>query len=152
MRRRRCVKAGLSSTSRPNVPIRATSSARIRLNSCSVGPTQQRQIALHAARDVQHDDQANRSRRIVEEGDRLRAPLVPQFEIFLFQRGDEAIVAVGHRDEDADQITGTAEDYLSGNRHAAGQSEDQDGTQHTAREDANHEHSPSSLAGIVIQS
>src|SRR4030095_15597019 len=43
------------------------------------GSTQQRQVTLHAARHIQHDDEPDRLRCVVEQRDRLRLAPVPGF-------------------------------------------------------------------------
>jgi len=71
---------------------------------------QQLEVALHAARDVEEHDQANRLRRVVEERNRLRLAFVAQLEIVLGERGDEPAVAVGDGDERADDVARPTED------------------------------------------
>ena len=99
-------------TSCPNAPTRATSSGRSRAKSCAAGGAQQRQVALHAAGDVEHDDQPDRLGRVVELGDRLRLALVAHLEVVLRQRRDEPAVSIGHGDEDTDGVAAAAEDRL----------------------------------------
>ena len=53
------VNVGLIVTSCPNVPRRMASSGRSRLNSSLGTVAQQWQIAFHAARHVEHDDEAD---------------------------------------------------------------------------------------------
>ena len=45
------------------------------------GGAQERQVAHHAARDVQHHDEANGLRGVVEQRDRLRLPFVTHLEV-----------------------------------------------------------------------
>ena len=71
---------------------------------------QQRQVALHAPRDVQHLDQPHRLRCVVEDRDRLRPPVVADFEIVARKRRHEPAVPVGDGDEHLDGVAGAAED------------------------------------------
>ena len=51
----------------PNVPTRARSSGRQPREELLRRRAQQRQVAFHAAGHVEHDDQADRLRRVVED-------------------------------------------------------------------------------------
>ena len=68
----------------------------------------QRQVSRHAAGHVEHHDETDRGRRVVEERDRLRLPFVANLEIVLRQRGDETAVLVRHRHEGANEIAAAA--------------------------------------------
>ena len=76
------------------------------------GGAQQRQVALHAARDVQHDDEADGLRGVVEQRDRLRLPFVAHLEVVPRERRDEAAVSIRHGDEDTDGVARAAENRL----------------------------------------
>ena len=91
-------------TSRPNVPMRARILAAEPREELLGGPAQQRQVALHAARHVEHHDEPNRLRGVVEDRDRLRLAVVAHLEVVTRQRGDEPPVAVGDGDEDPNQV------------------------------------------------
>ena len=73
---------------------------------------QQRQIALHAAGHVEHHDQLDRLRSIVEQSDRLRLALVAHLEFVLCQGRHQPTIAVDHGDEDTDDVAAAAEDGL----------------------------------------
>jgi hypothetical protein len=75
---------------------------------------QQRQVALHAPRDVEHHDQTDWLRAVVEHGNRLRAPLVADFEVLAREIGNQPPVTIGDCDEDADCVAPAAEDGLLG--------------------------------------
>ena len=70
-----CVNSSLIVTSRPKLPTRAKSSGRSWANSVAGRLAQDRQVALHAAGDVEHHDEPDRLRRVVEDDDRLRLAL-----------------------------------------------------------------------------
>src|SRR6185295_8457735 len=76
------------------------------------GLTQQRQVALHAAGDVEHRDQSNRLRRVVEDGNRLRLALVADLEVALLEVRDEMTILVHDGDEHADGFTRALEGRL----------------------------------------
>ena len=50
--------------------------------------------------------------RLVELNDRLGRALVANLEVLLLERRDQPAVAIGHRGEDTDGITGAAKDWL----------------------------------------
>ena len=70
--------------------------------------TQQREVALHAARNVQHDDEPYRLRRVVEQRDGLRLALVAYSKASCCSVGDEAAVSIHHGDEDPHGVPDTA--------------------------------------------
>src|SRR5262249_23605794 len=72
----------------------------------------QRQVAVHAPRNVQHDDQADGLGRIVEESDRLRLPFVTHLEGITCKVRGEPAISIRHGDEDTDGLTRAAEDRL----------------------------------------
>ena len=73
---------------------------------------QQRQVALHAAGDIQHDDEPDRPGRVVELGDRLRRAFVAHFEAVLREGRDEPAVPIRHGGEDSNGVAPAAEDGL----------------------------------------
>ena len=98
--------------SSPNVPTRARSSGRKRANSSVGCLAQQRQVALHAARHVEHHDEPDGLRRVVEQDDRLRLALVAHLEVVLRQRRHEPPLAVGHGDEHPHDVAAASEHRL----------------------------------------
>ena len=82
------------------------------------GFAQEREVALHAARDVQHDDEPDRLRGAVEERDRLRFAFVAHLEVVTAERRDEPAVSIRHGDEDTDRVARAAEDGLLASRRA----------------------------------
>src|SRR5678815_2438799 len=70
----------------------------------------QRQVALHAAGHVEHDDETNRPWRTVEEDDRLRLAIVADLEIVLAQRRDQAAVLIGDGHKRANELASSAKD------------------------------------------
>jgi hypothetical protein len=76
------------------------------------GRAQQREVPLHAPRDIQHDNEPDRLRTIVEHGNRLGPSLVADFEVLTRQIRDESAVTIRHGDEDANRVTPAAEDGL----------------------------------------
>ena len=103
---------------------------------------QQRQIALHAARDVEHHDEADGLWRVVEERDRLRLAFVTNLEVLLLERGDETAVTIGDGDEHADGVAGAAKRrlLLSGRAKCRAYTRGED----SRREDPGHTLSPNS--------
>ena len=68
------------------MPERAHACAIVRQKSLKElfgGSSKQRQVTLHAAGDVQHDNEANRLRSVVKQRDRLDFTLVANLEILL---------------------------------------------------------------------
>ncbi len=117
------VNDGLILTSFPNTPTRARSSGSSRENSCAARVTQQRQIALHAAGDVQHHDQADGLRAAVVLRERLRLSVVSHLEVVAGQRRDEAPVPIRDGHEDPNGIASATKDLLvaaSGGAEAEG--------------------------------
>ena len=57
-------------------------------------------------------DEADGLGGVVEEGNRLRLPFVPHFEVALRQRRDELALAISHRDEHAQRVRGALEHGL----------------------------------------
>ena len=76
------------------------------------GAAQQRQIALHAPGDVEHDDEPDRLRAVVELRERLRLAVVADLEVVAAECRHEPAVPVGHGDEDTDRVASRAEDLL----------------------------------------
>ena len=113
-------------TSWPKVPTRASRPGAAARRAASARRAQQRQVAFHAARDVEHDDEPDRLRRVVEERDRLRLALVADLEIVLFEIGDQASVVVRDRDEHADRVAGAAEGRLLRQRLLRVESDDRE--------------------------
>ena len=72
------------------------------------GRAQQGQIALHAAGDVEHHDEANRLRLVLELRERLRMTVVPDLEVLARERRHEAAVLVRDGREDADDVAAAA--------------------------------------------
>ena len=122
----------------PNVPTRATSSGRSRAKSCFARRAQQRQVALHAARDVQHDDEPDGLGRVVEQRDRLRLAFVAHLEVVPRERRDEPAVSIGHGDEDADGVARAAKDRLL--RRAGAEHPENTRGKRSVREEPRHAH------------
>ena len=76
------------------------------------GGAQQRQVAFHAARDVEHDDHPDRLGPVIELGDRLRLAVVAQLELVLGEIGDELAVAIGDGGEHANGVAAGAKGRL----------------------------------------
>jgi len=74
------------------------------------GGPHERQISLHAAAQVQHNDEMDRLRRVVEERQRLQFAALVNFKIFLLQIGHKVIRFVRHRDIDGHRIDRAAKD------------------------------------------
>ena len=97
---------------------------------------QQLQIALHAARDVEHHDQLNRLRAVVEDGDRLRLALVANLEVLLHQRRHQTPVLVGDGGVDTHRVALATEDRLL--RRGAKPAES-DGSERPESKESNHD-------------
>jgi hypothetical protein len=54
---------------------------------------------LHGARDIEHHDEPDELRTVIEERNRLRTTVVPDLEITLSERRDDSVVTVRHHDE-----------------------------------------------------
>ena len=76
------------------------------------GAAQQRQVALHAAGHIQHHNEADGLRTVVELDDRLRLPLIAHFEVVLPECGHQPAVSIRDRDEDAYSVAPGAKDRL----------------------------------------
>ena len=76
------------------------------------GIPQQRQMACHAAGDIEHHDQPDGLRCVVELRDRLRPAFVTYLELIPREGRDEAAVAVRHGDEDPDGVASGPKGWL----------------------------------------
>ena len=100
---------GLITISLPNVPTRARSPGSSREELLAPRP-EQRQVALHAAADVEHDDDPDGLRRVVEDRQGLGAPVVEHLKVVAGQSRDEPVVFIGDGDEDRHAVADPAKD------------------------------------------